>query len=59
MGIKGIKKLEVEDLPNGSYRVIVTYTEEFVDVLKKVLKTKRITHKDVMGFINDALKDYL
>jgi hypothetical protein len=59
MSIKGIKKLEIEDLPNGSYRVIVTYTEEFVDVLKKVLKTKKITHKDVTGFISNALEDYL
>jgi len=56
MGIKGIKSLEIDVKDDGTYRINVVYTEEFVEVLKKVLNKKVITDKEVVDFISDSLE---
>jgi hypothetical protein len=55
MTIKGIQTLEVEERPDGTYSINITYTQEFVNILKKVLKKQKITDKDVLAFVNEAL----
>ena len=55
MGIKGIKLLKVDIKDDGSLKVNVVYTEEFVDILKKVLKKNYITDKEVVDFISSDL----
>lgn len=56
MGIKGIKSLEIDLKDDGTYRVDVVYTEEFVEVLKKVLKKDKISDKEVVDFISESLE---
>jgi hypothetical protein len=55
MKIKGIKTLELEELPNGKYNIFVDYTEEFEETLKTILNKKRITKRDVTNFILESL----
>jgi hypothetical protein len=56
MEIKGIQSLDIEDRPDGTYGIHVVYTEDFVKILKKALKKQRITKKDVLSFIQEALE---
>jgi len=56
MKIKGIKNLEIEDKGNGKYNIIVDYTSEFEDIVKIALDKKRVSKKDVLQFITDAIK---
>lgn len=56
MKIKGIKSLELKEKANGKYDIIIDYTTEFEDILKRILNKKRITKKDVLQFITDSLK---
>lgn len=56
MKITGIKNLEIEDLGNGKFNIKVDYTKEFESLVKTALNKKRVTKKDVINFISDALK---
>ena len=56
MKITGIKNLEIEDRGNGKYNIIVDYTKEFEDIVKTALGKKRVTKKDILTFITDAIK---
>jgi hypothetical protein len=56
MKIRGIKNLEIEDRGNGKYNIIVDYTKEFEDIVKTALEKKRVTKKDILMFITDAIK---
>jgi len=56
MKIKGIRNLEIEDRGNGKYNIIVDYTKEFEDIVKTALGKKRVTKKDILTFITDAIK---
>jgi hypothetical protein len=56
MKITGIKNLEIEDLGNGKYNIIVDYTKEFENLVKKALGKRRITKLEVIQFISAALK---
>ncbi len=53
--IKGIKHLEVEENEDGSHRIVVVYTEEFIGILKRVLKKDRVTDDDVLTFLHESL----
>jgi hypothetical protein len=56
MKITGIKNLEIEDLGNGKYNIVVDYTKEFESLVKTALGKKRVTKLEVIQFISDALK---
>ena len=56
MKIVGIKNLEIEDHGNGKYNIRVDYTKEFEDIVRTALNKKKVTKKDVINFISEALK---
>ena len=57
MEIVGIKSLKIEECTDGTRKVHVVYTEEFIDVLKRVLQKDVVTDEEAMSFIYDALQD--